>query len=163
MREPFIKILTERKLVGKKLTMTYSQNRTYELWRSFMPERKDIKNSVNNNLFSLQVYNESFDFSQFDNNKSFEKWAAIEVSDFSAIPHNMESFILTGGLYAVFIHKGAVKEGPKTFQHIFGKWMPGSGYVVDQRPHFEILGDKYKNDDPDSEEEIWIPIRPKYK
>jgi len=32
---------------------------------------------------------------------------------------------------------------------------------LDDRPHFEVLGDKYKNADPDSEEEIWIPIRTK--
>jgi predicted transcriptional regulator YdeE len=32
---------------------------------------------------------------------------------------------------------------------------------IDNRPHFEVLGDKYKNNDPSSEEEIWIPIRKK--
>jgi AraC family transcriptional regulator len=32
-------------------------------------------------------------------------------------------------------------------------------YELDDRPHFEILGDKYKNNDPNSEEEIWIPIK----
>ena len=34
-------------------------------------------------------------------------------------------------------------------------------YTLDDRPHFEILGEKYKNQDPDSEEELWIPIKPK--
>jgi AraC family transcriptional regulator len=50
---------------------------------------------------------------------------------------------------------------PKTFQYIFGTWLPNSEYVLDNRPHFEILGEKYKNDDPTSEEEIWIPIKAK--
>jgi AraC family transcriptional regulator len=71
----------------------------------------------------------------------------------------MESFLLTGGLYAVFIHKGSASAGPKTFQYIFGTWIPNSIYDVDNRPHFEILGNKYKNEDPDSEEEVWIPIK----
>jgi AraC family transcriptional regulator len=31
---------------------------------------------------------------------------------------------------------------------------------LDQRPHVEVMGEKYKNNDPDSEEEIWIPIKP---
>ena len=73
----------------------------------------------------------------------------------------METYILPGGLYAVFLHKGAATTGPKTFQYIFGTWLPESDYSLDIRPHFEILGEKYKNDDPDSEEEIWIPIKPK--
>ena len=37
--------------------------------------------------------------------------------------------------------------------------MPASEYILDKRPHFEILGEKYKNDDPASEEEVWIPVR----
>ena len=36
-----------------------------------------------------------------------------------------------------------------------------SKYSIDNRPHFEIIGEKYKNNDPNSEEEIWIPIKPK--
>lgn len=27
---------------------------------------------------------------------------------------------------------------------------------VDDRPHFEVLGGKYQNNSPNSEEEIWI-------
>ncbi|MFM9945765.1 MAG: GyrI-like domain-containing protein, partial [Bacteroidia bacterium] len=44
---------------------------------------------------------------------------------------------------------------------IYGTWIPNSEYNLDNRPHFEILGEKYKNNHPDSEEEIWIPIKPK--
>jgi AraC family transcriptional regulator len=36
-----------------------------------------------------------------------------------------------------------------------------SGYEIDARPHFEILGSKYVNADAESEEEIWIPIKEK--
>jgi AraC family transcriptional regulator len=41
----------------------------------------------------------------------------------------------------------------------FSTWLPDSEYRLDVRPHFEVLGEKYKNDDPESEEEIWIPIK----
>jgi len=73
----------------------------------------------------------------------------------------MESYTLTGGLYAVFIHKGAASTGPKTFKYIFGTWLPNSDFILDNRPHFEILGKKYIHEDPDSEEEVWIPVKPK--
>lgn len=64
--------------------------------------------------------------------------------------------MLTGGLYAVFIHKGGPNTFPKTFQYIFRTWLPASDYTVDNRAHFEILGEKYKNEDPNSEEEVYI-------
>ena len=159
--EPRVETLAEKKLVGKRIRMTFSNNKTFELWKSFMPRRKEIKNSKTTDLFSMQVYDKNFDFKNFSQDTEFEKWAAIEVADFDRIPNEMESYTLTGGLYAVFLHKGAAGTGPKTFQYIFGTWLPRSDYMLDNRPHFEILGKKYKHEDPDSEEEVWIPIKPK--
>lgn len=49
----------------------------------------------------------------------------------------------------------------KIFEYIFVEWLPDTIYELDNRPHFEILGEKYKNNDPDSEEDLWIPIRDK--
>ena len=140
--------------------MSFSNNKTIELWRSFMPGRKEIKNNIGTELYSVQVYDYLY-FNNFNPDKEFEKWASIEVTDFVTVPGEMEAFTLTGGLYAVFKHKGAASTGPKTFQYIFGTWLPNSEYALDDRPHFEILGEKYMNEDPNSEEEIWIPIKPK--
>jgi AraC family transcriptional regulator len=153
--------ISEKRLIGNRLRMTFAENRTYELWRGFMPRRKEIKNNLNADLISMQVYNKSFDFVNFNPDKPFEKWAAVEVSDFDHVSSEMETFILTGGLYAVFIHKGPASEGERTYRYIFGTWLPASEYSVDDRPHFEILGKKNKNEDPCSEEEVWTPIKPK--
>jgi AraC family transcriptional regulator len=158
---PLIKTIADKKLIGKRLRMSLSDNRTPELWRSFMPRRKEITNNLSADLFSLQVYDNPSYFTDFHMDTLFEKWAAIEVSDFNAIPGDMESYTLTGGLYAVFTHKGAAATGPESFRYIFGTWLPDSDYLLDDRAHFEILGEKYRNDDPTSEEEIWIPIRTK--
>jgi AraC family transcriptional regulator len=159
--EPRIETLTEKKLIGKRLTMTFADNKTTELWKGFMPRRKEIRNNLASELISMQVYDKSFDFDNFDPNTAFEKWAAIEVTDFDTVPDEMEIHTLPGGLYAVFLHIGSASSGHKTFQYIFGTWLPNSAYSLDNRPHFEILGEKYKNEDPSSEEEIWIPIKPK--
>jgi AraC family transcriptional regulator len=157
--EPRIEILTEKKLVGKHMIMTFTTNNTEELWKSFMQRRKEIKNNLNNVLYSLQIYYEPSYFESFNRNTPFEKWAAVEVPDFDTVPDGMEPFILPGGQYAVFAHKGAAATGAETFRYIFETWLPNSEYTLDNRPHFEILDEKYKNNDPDSEEEIWIPVK----
>jgi AraC family transcriptional regulator len=159
--EPRIESLPEKKLIGKRLTMTLTHNRTAELWQSFMPHRKDIQNSLSTDLFCMQVFDSSLDFKDFNPDTVFEKWAAKEVSDFTDIPEGMETHTLTGGLYAVFIHLGPASMGPRTFQYIFETWLPNSEYELDKREHFELLGEKYKNNQPDSEEEVWIPIQKK--
>lgn len=159
--EPRIEILTGKRLVGQRMSMTMADDKTPVLWKQFMSRRKEIPNKLTEELVSMQVYDQAFDFSNYNIHRAFEKWAAVEVSGFEAIPADFEKYILPSGLYAVFLHKGGASTGPKTFQYIFGAWLPGSDYLLDHRPHFEILGEKYKNDSPDSEEEIWIPIRPK--
>ena len=156
--KPRIETLSEKKLIGKRITMSLSNNKTAELWKSFMPRRKEIQNCIGTNLYSMQIYDPLY-FSNFDSNADFEKWATIEVTYFDKVPDEMEAFTLIGGLYTVFSHKGDASSAPKTFQYIFTTWLPNSDYLLDNRPHFEILGEKYKNNDPTSEEEIWIPIK----
>ena len=155
---PEIKTLTEKKLIGKRIIMSFAENKTFELWRSFMPRRNEIINPISYDLFSIQLYDSSFNFNESDLHKTFEKWAAVEVSDFDIIPDGMETFTLQNGLYAIFYYKG-LNTDTRIFQTIFGTWLPNSEYVLDARPHFEILGEKHKNNDPNSEEEIWIPIK----
>lgn len=150
-----------KKLVGRHLIMSFAENRTFQLWQSFMPRRAEIPNLLNQDLLSLQLYGPAFSFAQFDPQQPFEKWAAVEVSGFKNVPLGLETLEIPGGLYAVFRHVGAAATGPQTFSYIFGNWLPASAYQLDNRPHFEVLGSKYKNDSPDSEEEIWIPIKPK--
>ena len=156
--EAQIKILVEKKLVGKHIVMSFTENKTFQLWSSFMPRRKEIKNTTDSNLYSLEVF-PARHFDHFDPNNTFQKWAAVCVSDFSQIPVDMETLIIPSGSYAVFIHKGPASEGHKTYHFIFTEWLPNSEYTVDDRPHFAVMDDKYKKDDPDSEEEIWIPIK----
>jgi len=126
-----------------------------------MPRRKEIPNVVSPDLYCVQVYTPALDLTNFNVDSVFEKWATIEVADFNQVPDEMEKIVLQSGLYAVFIHIGAASTGKKTFQYIYETWLPGSDYQLDNRPHFEILGEKYKNNEPDSEEEVWIPIRVK--
>lgn len=155
-----IENLTEKKLIGKHTTMSFVENKTFQLWSSFMPRRKEIKNSVDSDLYSLEVFPVGY-FDHFNPENKFEKWAAIEVENFDFIPSEMEALIIPSGLYAVFIHKGPESEGHKTYNAIFTEWLPSSEYNVDYRPHFAVMSEKYKKEDPESEEEIWIPIKTK--
>lgn len=157
---PRIETTPEKKLVGNRLTMSYAEYRIGELWSSFMPRRKELINTVNTDLISLVVYQPTH-FENFKPSNEFDRWAAVEVANFDQVPAEMETFILESGLYAVFHYTGLSTGISSFYQRIFTVWLPNSGYLLDDRAHFEILGDKYKNNDPSSEEEIWIPIKAK--
>lgn len=148
-------------MIGKRTVLSLSNNKTGELWKNFMSRRKEIQNTAGREFYSVNLYGQLY-FDKFNPDTEFEKWAAVEVTGFDALPAGMETLILPEGLYAVFTHQGS-SEDSKTFHYIFESWLPNSEYQLDDRPHFEILGDKYKNNDPNSEEEIWIPVKQKRK
>lgn len=150
--------LTEKKFVGNRVMMSSADNKTFDLWRNFMPQRKAIQNVVGTELYSIEVYPKGF-FERFDPNAEFEKWAAVEVADFETVADGLEIIVVPGGDYAVFSYKGLSGEGAKAYRYIFAEWLPKSGYSLDSRPHFAKMGEKYKNDDPNSEEELWIPVK----
>jgi AraC family transcriptional regulator len=151
-----IECLTEKKLIGQHTRMSIADNKTGQLWGQFAPKMNEIRQKKSTDKISMQVYPAAY-FDAFDLNLEFEKWAALEVNDFEHIPPGMDTFILREGLYAVFDYKGLPSDS-SIYQYIFSVWLPSSPYQIADRPHFEILGDRYKNNDPNSEEEIWIPI-----
>ena len=156
--QPRIEEIAEKILVGHALQMSLANNRTFELWSGFMPKRKQIKNQIGADLYSLQIYDES-NLTLFEPTTEFTKWAAVEVSNFEKTNDDFDSLLLPSGLYAVFVHKGDMSTFHKTMESIFQEWLPNSKYKLDKRPHFELLGEKYKNDHPDSEEEVWVPVK----
>lgn len=156
--QPRIATLPQKRFVGKQLSMSFGDNRTFELWQSFMPQRKAIKYQFGTELYSIEIYPANF-FISFNPRVTFQKWAAVEIFDLQLIPPGMESITVPGGLYAVFVHKGPASDGPKTYRYIFTDWLPQSDFILDERPHFAVMGEKYKNNDPDSEEELWIPVK----
>ncbi len=157
--QPSIKTIPEKKLIGKRVTINFMDDKTFDLWRSFISRRNEIKNNINADFISMRIYDTSYSFENFNPTANFDKWATIEVSDFEEIPTEMETFIISGGLYAVFNYKG-LNTDTRIFDYIYGDWLlNNSEYMLDDRPHFEVMGSKYKNNDPDSEEEIWVPVR----
>ncbi|MDX2189519.1 MAG: GyrI-like domain-containing protein [Bacteroidota bacterium] len=156
---PRIDTLKEKHLIGIRMKMSLSNNRTGELWKEFMQLRNSNMKVKRSELYSIQVYPLNY-FNSFSLENEFEKWAAVKVVDSQNLMPFFYSFILPAGLYAVFNYKG-INTDHSIFKYIYSEWIPNSEYMLDHRPHFEILGEKYKNNDPNSEEEIWIPIKDK--
>lgn len=157
--KPQIQTLSEIKLIGKNVRMSFATNKTQELWRSFMPRRGEITRSIGAELYSVEVYDDTAFSRSFNPATEFEKWAAVQVSDFNTVPDGMNSLTIPGGQYAVFRYKGKPSEAQATYQYIYGKWIPNSEFELDDRPHFALMGEKYKGEHPESEEELWIPVK----
>lgn len=155
--EPELKEIPTKQIIGLNSELNLLGDQIKELWKAFMPRKKEINNLLNSNLYAIQIYPLNYDGNP---NSDFTMWVGAEVSNFNKLPKGLASFSLPGGKYAVFTHKGTGEDFPKSMGYIFGKWLPNSTFQLDSRPHFNLMGPKYLGENnPNSEEEIWIPIK----
>lgn len=160
MAEPRIIKHKALKMLGMKINTSLAENRTRELWSKFKLRVKEIEHRTDKDYYSIQEYPKDIQMEKLTPHTQFIKWVAVQVPEFENIPSGLDRLIIPAGLYAIFVHKGPVRAFYKTSQYIYGQWLPGSDYVLDQWPQFEIMTEKYLGpDNPDSEEEVWIPIR----
>ncbi|WP_104809643.1 GyrI-like domain-containing protein [Polaribacter filamentus] len=88
------------------------------------------------------MYETSLNFKDFNYDIKFIKWSSIEFLNSNEVPKDYKTYILKGGLYTVFIHKGQAGGFSKTFEFIFSDWIPNSNYERDNREHFDLIGIK---------------------
>ena len=149
---PTIIVIEEKTLIGMKLEMSLVENKTMELFQTFMPRKKELNDINGNIIFDLKEYPENY-FTEFNPKTSFIKWAAVEVKSGETNPEGMETIQLYSGKYAKFVVEGSIHDN-SPFEYIYGTWLPSSGFELDKRPHFDTMNTEEKD-----RQDIWIPIK----
>ena len=163
IEEPKIIDYPKTRLIGSRLRMSFSADRTSELWRGFGIVRPTVEGRLGGESYSVKVYDASYSFKRSDPTAEFDKWAAVAVSDDSDVSVGLESLIIPAGKYAEFIHKGPASAAPNIFGYIFSEWLPSSAFELDLRPHFEILPEDYDPFAKDAIERVLIPVSLRHK
>jgi len=162
--QPRLETLPPTPLVGMRARMTLAAEESPELWRRFMPRRHEIPGRVEGHSISMAVRDPASGpdpSGLLSADTPLHRWAAVEVHQAGEVPPGMEFHLRSGGLYAVFLYRGPASDASRLWGHIFGTWLPGSDFELDDREHFEVLPDGYRPDDPAAQEEVWIPVRPR--
>ena len=154
--EPRIEQIDEKYFIGMSIEMSLVENKTFQLFSTFMPRKKEILNYKNHDVFDLIIYPEGY-FLKFNPTTNFKKHALVEVPNFDNTPEGMEQFTLPSGKYVVFTIKGHIPN-PEIFNYIYSTWLPNSEFNLDDRPHFDILSEKVQQKSPDANQELWIPV-----
>jgi AraC family transcriptional regulator len=157
--EPKIIVAPPRIMAGLCIQTTLADNRTFELWSRFMPLLKQLENRVGEELCSIRRYPDGFVMATFTPESPYLEWAAVEVVSTVQLPAGFEVLELRGGTYAVFTFTGLAEDFPAFARQLYVNWLPGSGYLPDDREHLAIMDSRYRPGDPASEEDIWIPVK----
>lgn len=143
-------------LCGASASMSLRSFAPWTVWAAYMPKLSRVLNRCNDDLISLRAFEEVPVFGPTAD-PSFTYWGGAEVTSKN---EGFEHLEIPAGTYAVFHYTGPSKDS-SIWRYIYSDWIPSSEWELDNRPHFERLGKKYSNDDPNSEEDIYIPVRPR--
>lgn len=148
----------EIKLVGFTKRIVMPDNVIPKMWEEFNKRYVEVKDVINSGCYGVA---DNMD-SEINN---FDETVACEVSSFKEIPEGMITKIIPKQKYLVFTHKGILftetgeSKLEKTYEYIYGKLLPTLEFEVDKEFNFELYDERYKGNSPESEFDIYVPIK----
>jgi AraC family transcriptional regulator len=156
-----VEVIEEKKIVGARIFTALAFNEAEFLWTKFRPLEKEIENRKSEVLYSIQNFPKGLSWSSFNANTLFEKWAGVEVESCDNLPFGLLELRIPAGKYIVFEYIGNGMDYGKFFSDILLNKLPSLNLDWDDRPQFEVMkpGEYFGPEDPNSKEEVWIPIK----
>ncbi|MDD3287855.1 MAG: AraC family transcriptional regulator [Alphaproteobacteria bacterium] len=124
------------------------------LWNAFLAQKNRIEQTRGEDCYGI-CYAPKEKEAMPD---KFHYTAALRVNENAPVPEGMEKIHIAAQEYAVFTHKGPTSNITITNDFIWKTWLPQSGVDLADAPDFELYGAKWKDNAPDSEFEIFVPI-----
>lgn len=127
------------------------------LWQKFSPFIGATPHQVGQNCYGICA-------ASYANQNIFFYMAALEVSDFTALPAALNPMQLPAQRYAVFSHNGHVSRIKETVDAIFDQWLPQAQAQMklchdNHTLHFiERYSKDYSPETGLGGIEIWLPI-----
>jgi len=141
------------KVIGLRYFGKNEQGEIPALWSDLMSRAGEIKDKSQ----SMESYGL---MGMMDKEGNFEYIAAIPVDRVSEIPEGMVAREINNAKYLVFTHVGDAEKMKETYDFVYNKYCPECGEDVRYDTyHFELYDERFKNFTPDSEFDIYVPIK----
>ncbi|MGA8942599.1 MAG: GyrI-like domain-containing protein [Thermoactinomyces sp.] len=143
-------------VVGIGWTGPYTMSREIaKVWEEFVRRIHEIPNQVRPGVFVCPCHDRVTDLTCY---------IAVEVSKADIVPKGMLSLTVPTQKYAVFTHRGSIRNTSSTYQKAL-KWIKKMGYQKDDSTlGLEVYDHRYTPvthnlDSPDNRYDLFIPIK----
>ncbi len=148
--EPRFVALPAFTLVGMMMRVRPGGKVPGQLWDEFGPRMGEIKHVTGPDMAYGLTANMDMGSGEFD------YMAGLQVSSADGMPAGMVSYDVPAQTYAVF--PCTIPTLREVFDHIYGIWLPASGYARTAGPELELYGETFDPQDPASVFEVYIPV-----
>ncbi len=151
--------MKEIKVAGIRGSTTLNDNIIPQLWEQFWRLRPSIPNTLpTSRAYGICESGET-NFT-LNGDATFTEVVGIEVISFNNMPASIVTKTLPAGNYAVFTHTGSLHNLRRTYEYIWGTWMPEHMERLDNREDFEVYDLRYLGyDHPNTQFDIYIPLK----
>lgn len=157
-QHPKTRLMEAIQLMGYSVTHQLAADQTTKLWERFMPVYMAHQPQRKLPLFSVQEYAIS-SFDEFTPQTPFTHWAACLSNALLSLPEDFRTVHIPEGWYWVDTLYGPPSGLSMVMQNAITA-LTQEGYEVDMsRPHFQRMDHRYKHNEADSEEDLFIPIK----
>lgn len=144
-------------LAGIRGTTALSNNRIPGLWERFLRQYKEFFATTGAGFSVCETQPTRY---TEDGDVAFTVMVGSPIKDPKNVPEALDQKTLPAGRYAVFTHRGTFANLFKTYQYIFGTWLPAAEEELDDREDFEFYAHEVRSfDDPENLVKIFIPIK----
>ncbi|MEK6260003.1 MAG: GyrI-like domain-containing protein [Planctomycetota bacterium] len=128
------------------------------LWDKLTRQSAHIPNKIGDAMFGI-IYGRPE--TERTHPHELQYIAAVPVSSTAEVPEGMVSWTVPAGTFAVFTHRGPIRNIAGTVSEIYRVWLPQSDYQLTEIADVELYDHRFCPDGADSEMEYWISVTPK--
>jgi len=142
-------------VIGMAGRFTPTSSRIPELWGRFAPRIHEVPCRRGAHTLGLCMDADPGAVAE----ACFTYVAGVEVDRVADVPAEMASFTVPANTYAVLTHRGHLSRLPDMVRHVWGSWLPASGYRHVAAPDFEFYDpERFDPGTGDGEVDLYIPV-----
>jgi AraC family transcriptional regulator len=122
------------------------------LWQQF----NQIQDAITNTGPERRYFGASLAYSE---EKGCDYMAALEVTDLSSQPKDIQIATIPAATYAVFTQPGHITLMRPTIMSIWQNWLPTSGYAAAEAPLIEYYPPAFNGMTGNGGFEVWLPVK----
>jgi AraC family transcriptional regulator len=129
-------------------------------WGAFLRRMDEIEGIADRSTYGIYRYDFSADPSEVGEDFPFRYLSAFELAPAERVrpPRGMEAWGVPAARYAVFVHRGRLRDIGRAYRYIYKTWFPRQAERFALAPMLERHAPDFPGDVPGAETEIWIPL-----
>lgn len=120
------------------------------------PQFDQYQDAIPNKTDPIRFFGASLSFTE---EEGCTYMAALEITDASGMPKDVQTTTVAAAHYAIFTQPGHISLIRPTIMSIWNDWLPNSDYIAAEAPLIEYYPPEFDGMTGDGGFEIWLPVQ----